>query len=47
MLLLNIYYVAGTGEPAVNKTEKKKKKNPHPLDLHIVEEERDSKETNL
>ena len=46
MLLLNIYYVAGTGEPAVNKTEKKKK-NPHPLDLHIVEEERDSKETNL
>ena len=45
MLLLNIYYVPGTGEPAVNKTEKKK--NPHPLDFHIVEEERDSKETNL
>lgn len=44
MLLLNIYYVPGTEEPAVNKTEKKK--NPHSLDLHIVVEERDSKETN-
>ena len=43
MLLLDIYYVPGTEEPAVHKTEKK---NPRPLDLHIVVEERDIKETN-